>query len=164
MPKPSDFSGLIGIDLGTTYSCAARLSREGVPQTIPNREGDLITPSVLMVEEGMVIVGREAKRSECVYPERTAVCVKRDMGDASYWRALGGLTYRPEFLSALILKRIKADVESRFGPVRQAVITVPAYFDDTRRKATQDAGQIAGLAVLDILNEPTAAALAYAFE
>src|SRR5436190_125893 len=164
MPKPSDFSGLIGIDLGTTFSCAARLSREGLPQTIPNREGELITPSVLVVEDGLVIVGREAKRSECVYPDRTAVCVKRDMGDAQYSRTLGGRLYRPEILSAMILKRIKADVETRFGPVRHVVITVPAYFDDTRRKATQDAGRIAGLSVLDIINEPTAAALAFAFE
>src|SRR5262245_40976559 len=164
MPKPSDFSGLIGIDLGTTFSCAARLSREGVPQTIPNREGELITPSVLLVEDDVIVVGREAKRSECVYPERTAVCVKRDMGGAEYSRVLGGRVYRPEILSAMILKRIKADVETRFGPVQHAVITVPAYFDDTRRKATQDAGRIAGLPVLDIINEPTAAALAFAFE
>src|SRR5436190_20701743 len=164
MPKPSDFSGLIGIDLGTTFSCAARLSREGLPQTIPNREGELITPSVLVVEDGLVIVGREAKRSECVYPDRTAVCVKRDMGGARYSRTLGGKLYRPEILSAMILKRLKSDVETRFGPVKHAVITVPAYFDDTRRKATQDAGRIAGLSVLDIINEPTAAALAFAFE
>ncbi len=164
MPKPSDFTGLIGIDLGTTYSCVARLSREGVPQTIPNREGELITPSVLMVDDGLVIVGREAKRSECVYPERTGVCVKRDMGGARYSKSLGGQSYRPEVLSAMILKRIKADVETRFGTVKHAVITVPAYFDDTRRKATQDAGRIAGLDVLDLINEPTAAALAYAFE
>lgn len=164
MPKPAELTGLIGIDLGTTFSCAARLSREGVPQTIPNREGDLITPSVLVIEDHVVIVGREAKRSECVYPDRTAVCVKRNMGDVRYSKSLGGRNYRPEILSAMILKRIKTDVESRFGPVLHAVITVPAYFDDTRRKATQDAGRIAGLNVLDIINEPTAAALAFAFE
>ena len=159
-----DFAGLIGIDLGTTFSCAARLTREGLPQTIPNREGDLITPSVLMLDEGLVVVGREAKRSECVYPDKTAVCVKRDMGDESYSKALGGNAWRPEILSALILKRIKADVEMRYGEVKYAVITVPAYFDDTRRKATQDAGRLAGLNVLDIINEPTAAALAFAFD
>jgi molecular chaperone DnaK len=164
MPKPAELTGLIGIDLGTTFSCAARLSREGVPQTIPNREGDLITPSVLMIEDHLVIVGREAKRSECVYPDRTAVCVKRDMGDVRYSKSLAGRSYRPEILSAMILKRIKTDVEARFGPVQHAVITVPAYFDDTRRKATQDAGRIAGLNVLDLINEPTAAALAFAFE
>ncbi|MFN0054558.1 MAG: Hsp70 family protein [Planctomycetales bacterium] len=161
---PIDFSGLVGIDLGTTYSCAARLTREGTPQTVPNREGELITPSVLMLEEGVVVVGREAKRSECVYPDRTAVCVKRDMGDAAYHRKLQGEAFRPEVLSAIILRRIKADVETRFGPVRQAVITVPAYFDDTRRRATQVAGRLAGLSVLDIINEPTAAALAFAFD
>jgi molecular chaperone DnaK len=164
MPLPTDFSGLIGIDLGTTFSCAARLSKEGIPQTIPNREGELITPSVVVIEEKLAIVGREAKRSECVYPDRTAVCVKRDMGGQAYSRALGGKTYRPEVLSAMILKRLKTDAETRFGPVQEAVITVPAYFDDTRRKATQDAGRIAGLPVLDIINEPTAAALAFAFE
>jgi len=164
MLNPSEFTGLVGIDLGTTFSCVARLSRDGVPQTIPNREGELITPSVLVLEDDLVIVGREAKRSECVNPERTAVCIKRDMGDSRYSRALGGTKYRPEILSAMILRRIKDDVEARFGPVRQAVITVPAYFDDTRRKATQDAGRIAGLNVLDLINEPTAAALAFAFE
>ena len=149
MRQSNDFSGLIGIDLGTTFSCAARLSRDGVPQTIPNREGELITPSVVIVEDDLAIVGREAKRSECVYPDRTAVCVKRDMGDAQYSRALGGQFYRPEVLSAMILMRLKADAQTRFGPVEHAVITVPAYFDDTRRKATQDAGRIAGLSVLN---------------
>jgi molecular chaperone DnaK len=119
---------------------------------------------VLMIEGDTVIVGREAKRSECVYPDRTAVCVKRDMGEESYSKALHGAAYRPEILSAMILKRIKTDVEMRYGPVRHAVITVPAYFDDTRRKATQDAGRLAGLHVLDIINEPTAAALAFAFD
>lgn len=161
---PSNFSGLIGIDLGTTYSCVAYLSRDGVPMTVPNREGSLITPSVLMIEDGLAIVGNEAKRSECVHPDRTAVCIKRDMGTDAYAHSLGGRTYRPEVLSAIILKRLKADAETKLGPVEQAVITVPAYFDDTRRKATQDAGMIAGLKVLDIINEPTAAALAYAFD
>src|SRR5262249_32839246 len=96
---PLDFAGLIGIDLGTTFSCAARLTREGTPQTVPNREGELITPSVLMIEDAVVVVGREAKRSECVYPDRTAVCIKRDMGDEAYGKALGGQSYRPELLS-----------------------------------------------------------------
>ncbi|MBI3864147.1 MAG: Hsp70 family protein [Planctomycetia bacterium] len=164
MAPQAEFTGLIGIDLGTTFSCVARLSREGVPQTIPNREGELITPSVIVLEDDIAVVGREAKRSECVYPEHTAVCVKRDMGGMRYSRSIAGKIYRPEILSAMILKRIKTDVEARFGPVKHAVITVPAYFDDTRRKATQDAGRIAGLSVLDIINEPTAAALAYAFE
>ena len=161
---PADFSGLIGIDLGTTFSCVAHLSRDGIPKTIPNREGELITPTVLLIEDDMVIVGREAKRSECVAPDRTAVCVKRDMGSQYFSHSLAGQTFRPEILSAMILKRLKADAESKLGPIRHVVITVPAYFDDTRRKATQDAGQIAGLNVLDIINEPTAAALAYAFE
>lgn len=161
---PSNFSGLIGIDLGTTFSCMAYLSRDGIPMTIANREGNLTTPSVLMVENNLAIVGAEAKRSECVHPDRTAVCIKRDMGTAAYAHSLGGRSYRPEVLSAIILKRLKADAETKLGSVEEAVITVPAYFDDTRRKATQDAGQIAGLRVLDIINEPTAAALAYAFD
>lgn len=164
LAKAQNFNGLVGIDLGTTFSCVARLSREGTPQTIPNREGELITPSVLLIEDQMVVIGTEAKRSECVYPDRTAVCVKRDMGEERYVRDLAGRTYRPEILSAMILKRLKADVEARFGPVRHAVITVPAYFDDTRRRATQNAGRLADLQVLDIINEPTAAALAYAFD
>ena len=159
------WSGLIGIDLGTTYSCMSHLTREGVPTTIPNREGDLVTPSVILFEEdGHVVVGREAKRTECVLPDRTAVCVKRDMGEPFYHRLVAGQQMRPEVLSAMILKRLRIDAETRLGRVEQAVITVPAYFDDNRRRATQDAGRLAGLSVLDIVNEPTAAALAYAFE
>lgn len=161
---PVDFTGLVGIDLGTTFSCVAHLTKEGYPRTIANREGELITPSVVLIESDMVIVGREAKRSECVYPDCTAVCMKRDMGATDYSKQVAGTTYRPEILSALVLKRLKADAEAKLGEVRHAVITVPAYFDDARRKATQDAGAIAGLNVLDIINEPTAAALAYAFE
>jgi molecular chaperone DnaK len=159
------WGALIGIDLGTTYSCVAHLSRDGVPATIPNREGDLITPSVILFDEsGQILVGREAKRTECVMPDRTAVCVKRDMGEPRYSRTVAGQSFRPEVLSALILKRLRADAVARLGRVDAAVITVPAYFDDTRRKATQDAGRLAGLTVLDILNEPTAAALAYTYE
>lgn len=161
---PVDFSGLVGIDLGTTFSCVAHLTRDGLPRTIPNREGELITPSVLMFDGLTVIVGREAKRSECISPEQSAVCVKRDMGTDHFAHPIGGEIFRPEILSALILKRLKADAEARIGTLKHAVITVPAYFDDTRRKATQDAGRIAGLEVLDIINEPTAAALAFAFD
>jgi molecular chaperone DnaK len=159
------WSGLIGIDLGTTYSCVAHLSRDGVPATIPNREGDLITPSCILFDEsGSLVVGAEAKRMECILPDRTVVCVKRDMGETYYSKLIAGEQYRPEVLSALILKRLRADAETRLGHVDCAVITVPAYFDDTRRKATQDAARLAGLPVLDLLNEPTAAALAYAYE
>ena len=159
------WSGLIGIDLGTTYSCVAHLSRDGVPVTIPNREGDLITPSAILFDEsGTVVVGAEAKRTECLLPDRTVVCVKRDMGEPWYSRTVAGQQFRPEVLSALILKRLRADAETKIGQVDCAVITVPAYFDDVRRKATQDAGQLAGLPILDLLNEPTAAALAYAYE
>ena len=159
------WSGLIGIDLGTTYSCVAHLSRDGVPVTIPNREGDLITPSAILFDEsGTVVVGAEAKRTECLLPDRTVVCVKRDMGEPWYSRTVAGQQFRPEVLSALILKRLRADAETKIGQVDCAVITVPAYFDDVRRKATQDAGQLAGLPILDLLNEPTAAALAFGLD
>lgn len=159
-----DFAGLIGIDLGTTYSCVAQLTRDGFPQTLPNREGERSTPSILVFEDDTVLVGREAKRTACVLPGRTISRVKRSMGTDHVTQQVPGREARPEVLAALILKRLKEDVQSRFGTVRHAVITVPAYFDDTRRQATQYAGQIAGLNVLDILNEPTAAALAYSFD
>lgn len=157
------FAGLVGIDLGTTLCCVGHLARDGIPTTVPNREGDLLTPSVILIDDSGIVVGKEAKRTECVLPDRTAVCVKRDMGSRYYSKQLGGQWYRPEVLSAMILRRLKDDVEVRLWPVKHAVITVPAYFDDLRRKATQDAARIAGLPVLDIINEPTAAALSYAF-
>jgi molecular chaperone DnaK len=158
------FTGLIGIDLGTTNSCVAYLRPDGTPLTIPNREGDLITPSVVYFEDDLIIVGKEAKRAGALSPESVAVCVKRDMGMPEFSHRVAGKRQRPEVLSALVLKRLREDAEAKIGPVTDAVITVPAYFDDLRRKATQDAGKLAGLNVLDIINEPTAAALAYAFD
>jgi molecular chaperone DnaK (HSP70) len=155
---------IVGIDLGTTLSSMAYMDEHGTPVTIPNSEGDLTTPSVILFEaDGEVVVGREARRAALVEPDRVVDCVKRDMGERSYHRLVAGKTISPVPLSALILKKLKQDAEARIGPIGGVVITVPAYFDEGRRQGTIHAGQIAGLRVLDILNEPTSAALAYAF-
>ena len=155
---------IIGVDLGTTFSAAAYLNRHGTPVTVPNAEGELTTPSVVLFDtDGTVVVGREARRACLVCPDRVAICVKRDMGDKVYSRQIAGRNMPPSAIAALILRKLKQDVEQKIGTVSGAVITVPAYFDETRRQATVDAGTIAGLNVVDIINEPTSAALAYAF-
>jgi molecular chaperone DnaK (HSP70) len=142
----------------------AWLDAHGTPVTLPNFEDESTTPSVVLFEpSGEVIVGREAKRAAVVVPDLVADCVKRDMGEAQYHKRINFRFYSPPTISALILKKLKQDAERRIGPVAGAVITVPAYFDERRRRATAAAGEIAGLKVIDILNEPTAAALAYAF-
>ncbi|MFC3894918.1 Hsp70 family protein [Lentzea rhizosphaerae] len=154
---------LIGIDLGTTYSAVAVMGELGRPEIITNREGENITPSVVLFQSDSTLVGTMAKRSAAMAPLDTVQFVKRAMGDPS-WRfeTTDGVTFRPEEISALIIKRLKEDAELHLGgPVDQAVITVPAYFDDGARRATKDAGTIAGLTVHRVLNEPTAAALAY---
>ncbi len=159
-------SAVIGIDLGTTYSAAAHLDRNGRPQVLRNRDGDLVTPSVVLLDEGGALVGAMAKRGASASALDTIQFVKRFMGDPD-WVHTGpdGQTFRPEEISALVLRRLKEDAEEVLGTtVDQAVITVPAYFDDARRRATQHAGEIAGLQVLRVLNEPTAAALAYGLE
>jgi len=156
---------VVGIDLGTTYSAVATLDDRGQPVTLPNRDGDMLTPSaVLLLDDGSAVVGQAALDVAQEQPDRVAMLVKRRMGLESYGRPVAGRDFRPETLSAIILRKLVQDAELRLGPVTKAVITVPAYFDDTRRKATQDAGRIAGLDVLDILDEPTAAALAYSFQ
>jgi molecular chaperone DnaK len=156
---------VVGIDLGTTYSAAATLDDRGQPVTLPNRDGDMLTPSaVLLLDDGSAVVGQAALDVAQEQPDRVASLVKRRMGLASFGRPVAGRDFRPETLSAIILRKLVQDAELRLGPVSKAVITVPAYFDDTRRKATHDAGRIAGLDVLDILDEPTAAALAYSFQ
>ncbi len=156
---------LIGIDLGTTFCAVATLDDHGQPVTLPNRDGEMLTPSaVLLPAEGEAVVGQSALDVALEQPDRVATLIKRRMGYPSYGRSVAGRDFRPETLSAVILRKLVQDAEARIGPVRQAVITVPAYFDDTRRKAVQDAGKIAGLDVLDILDEPTAAALAYSFQ
>jgi molecular chaperone DnaK len=153
----------IGIDLGTTFSAAAKVNELGKPEIILNRDGENITPSVVLFQDEIPIVGTMAKRSAASSPLDVAQFVKRAMGDPT-WRfeTSGGTAYRPEEISAIIIKRLKEDVELALGgEVTDAVITVPAYFDDAPRRATMDAGRIAGLNVRRVLNEPTAAALAY---
>jgi len=157
---------IVGIDLGTTYSVIAYMNKYGKAEIIHNREGDRITPSVVLFDGEMPLVGSIAKRSASATPLNVIQFVKRQMGDPKVkYRTENGETYIPEEVSAIILKRLKEDAENYLDePVTDAVITVPAYFNDAQRKATKDAGQIAGLNVLRIINEPTAAALAYGTE
>jgi molecular chaperone DnaK len=153
---------VIGIDLGTTFSAVATLDDRGRPTTLPNRDGDLITPSaVYLSDDGQAVVGQPALDVGLEQPERVATLMKRRMGHEDYGRNVAGRSFRPETLSAVVLRKLANDAERHVGPVSQVVVTVPAYFDDTRRKATMDAGKIAGLDVIDILDEPSAAALAY---
>ena len=155
---------LVGIDLGTTFCALAVLDERGQAVTLPNIEGDMLTPSAVLIDEGSAVVGQAARDVALEQPERVAMVIKRYMGHPVYGHAIAGRDFRPETLSAIILRKLVHDAERRIGPIGQAVITVPAYFDDTRRKATKDAGRIAGLDVLDILDEPTAAALAYSLQ
>jgi molecular chaperone DnaK len=151
----------VGIDLGTTLSKLAYVDESGRPVLVPNAEGELLTPSVVAFTRGGVLVGRDARREALANPARAVLHVKRQMGNPAWRFKVDGETYTPEAVSAMILKKLKQDCELHIGPIHRAVITVPAYFDDSRRKATEDAGQIAGLEVIDIVNEPTASALAY---
>ncbi|HUU91114.1 MAG TPA: Hsp70 family protein [Phycisphaerae bacterium] len=151
----------VGIDLGTTLTKLAHIDQEGSPVIVPNAEGELLTPSVVVFTKSGVLVGRDARREALANPARSVFNVKRQMGNAKWRFKVDGETYTPESISALILKKVIQDAEMHIGPIRRAVITVPAYFDDARRKATEDAGSIAGIEVLDIVNEPTASALAY---
>ncbi len=155
---------LVGIDLGTTMSAIAQLDSTGVLRTVPNNQGEPLTPSAVYIDGDQVIVGRSAKRAASHQPHKVATLIKRDVGKPLYSRKVDGRQFRPETLSALIIKKLKQDAERKIGPITQAVITVPAFFDDARRKATEDAGRIAGLEEVAILNEPTAAALAYCLE
>ena len=152
---------VIGIDLGTTNSCVATLEG-GQAVVIPNSEGSRTTPSVVaFAKDGERLVGVMAKRQAVTNSERTILSVKREMG-TDWSKEIDGDTYTPQEISAFILQKLKSDAEEYLGrEVKQAVITCPAYFTDAQRKATQDAGRIAGLEVLRIINEPTAAALAY---
>ena len=153
----------VGIDLGTTYSAVASVEQSGHVDVLPSSEGKLTTRSTVFFDGDTVLVGDEAAKAALLEPENGADCFKRDMGQARYARKVCGKYMRPEALSAIILRKLKQDAERRIGPIRDAVITVPAYFDDVRRKATQDAGKIAGLNVIGIINEPTAAALCYGY-
>ena len=157
-------SKIIGIDLGTTNSCVA-VMEGGEPVVIANAEGNRTTPSVVAFSKtGERLVGQVAKRQAVTNPERTIVSIKRHMG-SDYKINIDGETYTPPMISAMILQKLKADAESYLGEtVSEAVITVPAYFSDSQRQATKDAGRIAGLDVKRIINEPTAAALAYGLD
>lgn len=151
----------VGIDLGTTFSVIAHLDQHGRPLTIPNAEGDLLTPSVVLFDGASVTVGKEAVKVATIEPERVASFVKRDMGSPVYSKPIGGEYLPPEVIQSLILEKLKRDAEGKLGPFSKCVITVPAFFNEPRRKATQDAGHLAGLEVMDIINEPTAGAIAY---
>lgn len=154
----------VGIDLGTTYSAVAYLDNAGRPTLIPNRAGDLLTPSAVLIEDGEIVIGREAVKGSMLSPESFAECFKRDMGADCFHRKVNGVSIPSEILSSLVLERLREDAERKLGSVRQVVITVPAFFDESRRKATQEAGHMAGLDVLDIINEPTAAAVALGYQ
>ena len=157
-------SKIIGIDLGTTNSCVA-VMEGGDPTVIHNIEGNRTTPSIVaFTKEGERLVGETAKRQAVTNPERTISSIKREMG-TDYKISIDGKDYTPEEISAMILQKLKADAESYLGEtIEDAVITVPAYFTDAQRQATKDAGRIAGLNVKRIINEPTAAALAYGMD
>ncbi|MGM9637213.1 MAG: molecular chaperone DnaK [Eubacteriales bacterium] len=157
-------SKIIGIDLGTTNSCVA-VFEGGEPVVIPNPEGARTTPSVVgFSKTGERMVGQVAKRQAITNPDRTVISIKREMGK-NYKVSIDDKTYTPQEISAMILQKLKSDAEAYLGEtVTKAVITVPAYFTDAQRQATKDAGKIAGLEVLRIINEPTAAALAYGMD
>ena len=157
-------SKIIGIDLGTTNSCVA-VMEGGEAVVIPNAEGGRTTPSVVgFAKDGQRLVGQVAKRQAVVNPDKTVSSIKREMG-TSFKVKIDDKSYTPQEISAMVLAKLKADAEAYLGQkVTQAVITVPAYFSDSQRQATKDAGKIAGLEVLRIINEPTAAALSYGLD
>ena len=157
-------SKIIGIDLGTTNSCVA-VMEGGETVVIPNAEGARTTPSVVaFAKTGERMVGQVAKRQAITNPDRTISSIKREMG-SNYKVNIDAKSYTPQEISAMILQKLKADAEAYLGQtVTEAVITVPAYFTDAQRQATKDAGKIAGLEVKRIINEPTAAALAYGLD
>ena len=151
----------IGIDLGTTFSAISHVDENGRPVTIPNSEGELITPSVVFFDRDGVIVGTEAAHEGEFETERLAKTAKRDMGDARYRKKVLGHFLPPEVIQSYVLRRLKSDAELKIGEFTKAVVTVPAYFNEPRRLSTQAAGELAGIDVIDIINEPTAAALAF---
>ena len=163
-PTTGDRQPPIGIDLGTTYSVIAYLDASGRPVTIINDAGNALTPSAVAFENETVLVGKEAVKSAVFEPSVFADCFKRDMGRREFRRPIADIRVPPEVLSSFVLQRLKQDAERQLcQPIRKAVITVPAFFDETRRRATQEAGRLAGLEVLDIINEPTAAAVAFGY-
>src|ERR1041385_3779198 len=167
MTQPATRRKVVGIDLGTTFCAMAHIDPYGKPQIIPNSESERLTPSVILFDGTSVIVGTLAKNNAVAEAERIVDFVKREMGKPKeqFQREVGGKVYSAEELSALILRKLKSDAEKYLKePVTDAVITVPAYFNDAERTATITAGQLAGLNVLQIINEPTAAAVAYGLD
>src|SRR5256714_7538167 len=167
MSAPATRRKVVGIDLGTTFCAMAHIDPYGKPQIIPNTESERLTPSVILFDGATVIVGTLAKNNAVAEAERIVDFVKREMGKPKeqFQREFGGKVYSAEELSALILRKLKSDAEKYLKePVTDAVITVPAYFNDAERTATITAGQLAGLNVLQIINEPTAAAVAYGLD
>ncbi len=164
MTEGTDKQPPIGIDLGTTYSVIAYLDASGRPASIINDGGDVLTPSAVAFDGDTVLVGKEAVKAAVFEPAIFADCFKRDMGRRELRRPIANCHVPPEVLSGFVLRRLKQDAERQLGrPIHQAVVTVPAFFDETRRRATQEAGRLAGLEVLDIINEPTAAAVAFGY-
>lgn len=151
----------MGIDLGTTRSVVAHLDNSGRPLTVQNLEGDATTPSVVYFDKSSVVVGKEAVKVAEYEPDRVAHFAKRHLGKQAFSMRVAGQDFPPEIIEALILRKLKDDARHRLGDFDKCVVTVPAYFNEPRRKATQDAGRLAGLDVIDIINEPTAAALAF---
>lgn len=157
---------IFGIDLGTTYSCIAYVDENGKPVVLPNFEGDLTTPSVVHFESlDNVVVGKEAKNACKLFPDRVVEFVKRNMGDPTFSYEVDGVSYKPEAASSLILRKLVGDAAQALGEeVKDVVITCPAYFGNNEREATRNAGELAGLNVHLILNEPTAAAICYGLD
>lgn len=158
-------NNIVGIDLGTTFSSLAYLNEMGSPEIVPNADGERIMRSAIYFDESdpdRILIGEEANQTRRENPSRCVKWIKREMGDEQYHVNIDGKEWTPPELSALILKKLKQDCAATVGEITEAVITVPAYFDDVRRKATMDAGHMAGLDVKAIVNEPTAAALCHA--
>jgi molecular chaperone DnaK len=158
-------SNIVGIDLGTTFSALAILNAIGKPEIIPNADGERLTPSAIFFDEDnaeLIRIGVEAINSRHLNAQRSVRWIKRHMGDAKYCKRIDDKDWTPVELSSLILKKLKQDSSVEHGEIQDAVISVPAHFDEIRRKATMDAGKLAGLNVIGIVNEPVAAALYYA--
>lgn len=151
----------VGIDLGTTNSVVAYLTPEGETKVLPNSEGETLTPSVVVFDDERIIVGKAAREAGAAFLDRTAECAKRDMGLEHYHRPIGGSMVPPEAIQGCILRKLSRDIAQKLTDDCDVVITVPAYFDEPRRQATMAAGQMSGLNVVDIVNEPTAAALSF---
>ncbi|HZZ72932.1 MAG TPA: Hsp70 family protein [Pirellulales bacterium] len=154
----------VGIDLGTTISASAWVQANGRSAMIQNRQGDILTPSAVLFEDQAILVGKEALKARSTHPDRLAELVKRDMGSPFYSKPILGNQIPPEAIQACILRQLQDDAAQMLKAPFEVVITVPAYFDDKRRRATAEAGEMAGLKVLDIVSEPTAAALAFGEE